>query len=627
MARLGKFFYINGTDNLSNAHFLRVRADGGITESLGCIDTAGTLLESASYFMRPSGYKEDTVYSLIPNNSNGSLNFVRGSDAWRTEIGGLVQRTPYNLLQQSETFENSAWNKIGSSTISNLTTAPNGTLTADKLVENTSTGFHRAVQAISGSIGSTYTFSVYLKASERNWALVWFDGEPAGTYVNLTTGALGTVSAGVTASTASVGDGWWRCLITKTIVASANVSVYTATGNNGASYTGDGTSGIFVWGAQLVEGADQLPYFPTTDRLNVPRLSYMYGSCPALLLEPQRTNSIRNSSMVGAVAGSPGTMPSNWASAVLSGLTQTIVGTGIEKGLPYIDLRFNGTATGTTIRIATDGTTAISASNGQTWTHSFYAKLIEAPAAPNNYNLYTQQLAAGGTNLGQFQTAFVPTLTLQRYTQTFTTDQATIANIRPYFWAELTNGATYDFTIRIAQPQMESGAYATTSIFTTGSATATRIADSFSRNNIYTNGLITSSGGTWFVELRNNIAYTRDGAGNAIGVGDSTALTTNSFVIRNNSATASRMGIVKRVGGVLTVLYATTTDTVKIAIKWNGSTADVFVNGTKQVSSTAFTATNMEFLQGDGAQQPAFIQSMALFNYPLSDSDCQLLTT
>ena len=68
--------------------------------------------------------------------------------------------------------------------------------------------------------------------------------------------------------------------------------------------------------------------------LGVPRLSYMYGSAPALLLEPQRTNSIRNSSMVGAAAGSPGTLPNNWASALLSGLTQTIVGTGTERGVP-----------------------------------------------------------------------------------------------------------------------------------------------------------------------------------------------------------------------------------------------------------------------------------------------------
>ena len=51
-----------------------------------------------------------------------------------------------------------------------------------------------------------------------------------------------------------------------------------------------GATTFSIWGAQLVEGTTAQTYFPTTDRLNVPRLSYMYGSCPALLLEPQRTN-------------------------------------------------------------------------------------------------------------------------------------------------------------------------------------------------------------------------------------------------------------------------------------------------------------------------------------------------
>lgn len=361
----------------------------------------------------------------------------------------------------------------------------------------------------------------------------------------------------------------------------------------------------------------------------VPRLSYMYGSNPAVLLEPQRTNSIRNSSMVGAVSGSPGTIPSNWASVLLSGLTQTIVGTGVEIGLPYIDLKFSGTATGASVRIGMEGTSVISASNGQTWTYSFYSKLIEAPSAPNNYNLYTQQLATGGTNLGQFQTAFTPTSTLQRYTQTFTTNQATIANIRPYFWAELTNGATYDFTIRIAAPQMELGGFATTWVNTIGAA-ATRIADSFSRLNIYTNGLISANGGTWFVELRGNSLYLRDGYSPALVLADnamSGGVGGNGWMIRHPSTSNQRLGIQKVVAGTNTALHTTATDNVKIAIKWNGTTADIFVNGTKVVSATSFTPTVMELLNGNAGDVPKFIQAMALAATPLSDARLIALTT
>jgi hypothetical protein len=83
----------------------------------------------------------------------------------------------------------------------------------------------------------------------------------------------------------------------------------------------------------------------------------------------------------------------------------------------------------------------------------------------------------------------------------------------------------------------------------------------------------------------------------------------------------------KNVAGSQSSLFSTTTDTVKIAIKWNGTSADVFANGTKVVSATAFTTTNMEFLAASGTQVPTFIQAMALYPTPLSDSDCTTLTT
>jgi len=174
--------------------------------------------------------------------------------------------------------------------------------------------------------------------------------------------------------------------------------------------------------------------------------------------------------------------------------------------------------------------------------------------------------------------------------------------------------------------QLELGAYPTTYIPTT-TASATRIADSFSRNNIYTNGFITSSGGTWFVELRNNIAYVRDVFG-ALWIGDNSSsfATGNSLSIRNQSSTSALLSIVKTISSTPTTIFLTTTSTVKIAIKWNGSTADVFVNGTKQVSATAFSTTNMEFL-AQNAIVPMFIQAMALYPSPLSDTDCTTLTT
>ena len=177
--------------------------------------------------------------------------------------------------------------------------------------------------------------------------------------------------------------------------------------------------------------------------------------------------------------------------------------------------------------------------------------------------------------------------------------------------------------------QLEVGAYATSYIPTT-STSVTRNADSFTLSNVYTSGKITDAGGTWFVEIRGNVALTRDAnvpnflfiSNNSSGGG----LGANVLAIGNVGFTNSRMYIFKLINGAYTQLAATTTTTIKIAIKWNGSTADVFVNGVKVVTNTAFTTTNMEFLVGNGTDVPKYINSMALYPTPLLDYQCEMLT-
>jgi len=362
---------------------------------------------------------------------------------------------------------------------------------------------------------------------------------------------------------------------------------------------------------------------------NVPRLSYMYGSCPALLLEPQRTNSLRNSTMQGAVAGTPGTLPTNWVSQATAGLTLEVASTGIENGLDYMDIRYSGTATSTTIRLFWEASNQIVAADSQIWTTSFYTS-ISGSALPSNYRLGVATNTSAGFSVSSIvATPNIPqTTTLTRYNRVMTLPGgATVARAQPGIYLTLVSGQTYDFTIRIAAPQFEFGQFVTTYINTTNAA-ATRLVDTFTRNNIYTNGLISASGGTWYVELKNNVAYTRDASGNTIWIGDTSGGGSNSFLIRNDTpSSAVRLRLVKSVSGSATTIYTTTTDTVKLAIKWNGTSADVFSNGTKVVSASSFTTTIMEFLAASGQQVPTFIQAMALYNQPLSDAECISLTT
>jgi hypothetical protein len=175
--------------------------------------------------------------------------------------------------------------------------------------------------------------------------------------------------------------------------------------------------------------------------------------------------------------------------------------------------------------------------------------------------------------------------------------------------------------------QLEAAAYPTSYIPTVAS-TVTRNTDVITRNNIYTNNLITSAGGTWFIELNNNLLLTRDAIGNGIWIGDNNTSSTtgNSLNIRHNGLT-TRLIINKCINGTLTPLYTTLTNTIKIAIDWNGTTADVFVNSVKVVTGTAFTTTNMEFLNSSAVDVQKYIKSMMLFPTPLTDVELISLTT
>jgi len=601
MARLGKFFYINGTDNLSNAHFLRVRADGGITESLGCIDTAGTLLESASYFMRPSGYKEDTVYSLIPNNSNGSLSFTRASDAWRTEIGGLVQRSPWNLARYSEDFSNAVWVSDGTTTVTtNATNDPNGNLTADRLQMSNSQRRY-IYQNITVS-ASTLTYSIYLRASSNQTVRIGSD--------QMCAFYRGALICNVTTE-------WQRFSLTVTGVTAGNLAIVIDNiTSNITQCTGTAsTIDLFAWGAQLVEGVDQLPYFPTTDRLNVPRLDYTYGSCPALLLEPQRTNLALQSESFDNASWSK---PSGW--------TVTANATTSPDGTSNADLitptNFNNLSQACVVTTSTNY--AVSIYVKRNTTNSTWVSLIFSGGTSISYG-YIINWSTLSISLIPARTAAInPTFESVGngwYRISFVC--ASGNNISSSFQI-IPDSQSGTNSIYLYGAQLELGAYATTYIPTT-TASATRIADSFSRNNIYTNGLITSSGGTWFVEFKGNNPKIRDGF---MTFGLTDAASNNGFYFNQSSGASQRLTLNYYLGGVATTsVYTTTTDSVKIAIKWNGSTADIFQNGVKVVSNISFTFTQMQILNCSGVGITTFTQQMALFNYPLSDSDCQLLTT
>ena len=203
-----------------------------------------------------------------------------------------------------------------------------------------------------------------------------------------------------------------------------------------------------------------------------------------LRMEEPRTNYIRNNTMVGAAAGVPGTLPANWnINAIAAGLSRAVVGTGVENGISYIDLRLNGTTSDTNaFQLSFEGSTTTAAVNGQAWTNSFYCKVVAGTlanitTAVNAVNMFS----ATPANLGAIDLNFTPASSatpfgLARIANPVTLNQASTASVQPRIRLTIPSGVAVDVTLRIGLPQLEQGGSATSPIPTTG-AQATRNAE------------------------------------------------------------------------------------------------------------------------------------------------------
>ena len=256
-----------------------------------------SLFDEASLVVTPNGVKEGKLYSIKPTDGSGDLNVVRATTATRVNSDGLIEVTPYNLFTYSEQFDNASWVKNNSTIAPNNIVSPNGTLTADKLVENTSNTTHSVIKPFVVTSGVNYNFSVFLKKAERSKALLlFFGGFPTTTFqIDLDNKSISTqTGTPINAFIQEYNDQWFRVgfSLTANSSTSCNFTIYTSIDGLWAnrSYLGDGTSGIYIWGAQLEVGTSAKEYFPTTDRLNIPCLDYTNGSCPSILVQPQRTN-------------------------------------------------------------------------------------------------------------------------------------------------------------------------------------------------------------------------------------------------------------------------------------------------------------------------------------------------
>jgi hypothetical protein len=181
----------------------------------------------------------------------------------RVPVGGRR-----NLLEYTEEFDNAVWVKNGLSPIDEAAaTAPDGTLTANELVETATNDWHRMLAPFTAESGTTYTATIYVKASSGGRYLQYINSLaafPSG-YANfdIDNGEVATTS-GVTATIEELPNAWYRCRVTQTANATSSANVVWLLQPNDAArnnqYLGNGTSGIYLWGAQIETGSTATDY-------------------------------------------------------------------------------------------------------------------------------------------------------------------------------------------------------------------------------------------------------------------------------------------------------------------------------------------------------------------------------
>lgn len=215
---------------------------------------------------------------------------------------------------------------------------------------------------------------------------------------------------------------------------------------------------------ELVQFNDNFPSFEFNED----------GTYKGMLVEETRYNEIRNSTGTGStegVIGSNGVLPTNWGTASLNGIGVEVIDTGIEKGVEYVDIKFSGTATDSaSFGVRFESGTHITAAQNEIWSCSVYMKYIDQTANPDRVRLGVAEFDSSAIQVGGDVDEITLTSTLTRFKNEnikLTGANGATATVNEGVFFTITDGQTYDFTVRFGLPQLEKGDVVTSVIKTT----------------------------------------------------------------------------------------------------------------------------------------------------------------
>jgi hypothetical protein len=380
---------------------------------------------------------------------------------------------------------------------------------------------------------------------------------------------------------------------------------YTPTAGASQVIIGNGILSVdaLIYGAQLNIGATAKPYFPTTDRLNVPRLTYQNGGggCPSLLLEPQRTNLVSYSQ--------------DFTNAYWSKTNQGVGSNAVIT--PNYTTSPDGTNNAFRLQCNLNGGTT---SNDRSW-------MIASFTAPATSTLSIWiKLNSAGTKTFVFSDAGGGTKTIsgtdwQRIDGTF-------VGAVGQFRIGLIGGSTSDtLDCSIWGAQAESGSYPTSYIPTTSSS-ATRVAD-LGSNDVFGSTYTLDADFCLFQDFEcfdfvNNVYW----SGGNYGTGGDY----RSYMITYNTGNITLFGVNEVTTAQLTTFTFAPNTRYKLAVRRVGSTINWFINGTKYSNTTGTTTTTVKIRSISGASLGGknlmkLNEAVIFEDKTLTDADCIALTT